>query len=385
MKTVYLDNGATTMPGQKAAEAMDEANKNFWANPSSIHHEGIKAKEILDSARKTIANSISAKEDEIIFTAGGSEANNLAIKGYCLANKAKGNHIITTKIEHECVLQSCVWLESQGFQTTHLEVNEEGFIDLNELKSAITPKTILASIIHGNNEIGTIQNLEEIRKICKEKGIILHTDACQSYTKTKLSAQMADMITINSHKIHGPKGAGALYVKKGIKLIPMTHGGGHENNLRSGTQNVPAISGFAKAVEIANESHVQKMQALRDYFIKEALKIEDSKLNGPKGNSRLCNNVNISFAAIEGESLLAALDLDGICCSTGSACASRDLDPSHVIMAISNNDAERAHGSLRFTLSRFSTKEEVDFTLQKLAAAVEKLRKISPLKKENKN
>ncbi len=380
MKTIYFDNGATTMPDPIVLERMRQIDLSFYANASSIHHAGVDANKILEESRKIIADSIDSKPDEIIFTSGGTESNNLAIKGFAFANRSSKNHIITTKVEHDCILNSCKWLSTQGFEITYLDVDEQGFVNPNDLKNAIKNTTFLVSIIHANNEIGTIQNLGLLYKICNEKSVTFHTDACQSYTKTALSSKFADMITINSHKIHGPKGIGALYVKKSVRLQTQMHGGGHERGLRSGTQNVCAIVGFAKAVQLASsKSHIAKMKEQRDYFISKVLKIEGTKLNGPIGDNRLCNNINISFKSIEGESLLAMLDLDGICTSTGSACASKSLDASHVIMAISNNDSERAHGSIRFTLSRFNTYEEIDFTMQKLEEAVKKLRKISPI------
>ena len=382
MKTIYLDNGATTKICPAAEAAIKEANEKFFANPASIHHAGIEASKRLERARKTIANTLGASPEEIIFTSGGTESNNLAIKGLSFQNPSK-KHIIASKIEHDCVLNSCKWLEERGYEITFLDVDKEGFVNLQQLQNAIRPDTLLVSIIHGNNEIGTLQNLQKIYEICKKKKAIFHTDACQSFTKAPLSAKMADMITINAHKMHGPKGIGALYIRKGIQLTPLAHGGGHQQGIRSGTQNVAAAAGFEAAIKEAQKQkkQIKNMQNLRDYFIKSALKIPNSTLNGAEGNSRLANNINISFAGVEGESVAALLDMEGICCSTGSACASKSLDPSHVIMAISNNSHERAHGSIRFTLSASNTKKEIDFTLRALAQAVKKLRKISPLKR----
>jgi cysteine desulfurase len=408
-KTIYLDNGATTKVDPEVVRVMNKFYLETYGNASSIHRLGQKARMAVNEARHAIAKSIGAKDEEIIFTSGGTESNNLAIKGIAFANKPKGNHFITTKIEHDCVLNSCRWLEKQGFKITYLEVDKEGFVDPEDLEKAIRKDTILVSVIHGNNEIGTIQDLEALYKICKEKGVYFHTDACQSYTKTRLSIKNADLITLNAHKIHGPKGVGVLYIKKGIKITPLLHGGGHEFKLRSGTENVPEIVGFAKAAQLAMKADNKKIARLRDYFIEEALKIPDVILNGPKGagtkgikdsrgfgnfvskqskisgtteggDKRLCNNVNLSFRYIEGESIGAALDAKGICTSTGSACSSKTLEPSHVLMALENNP-ERAHGSLRITLSRFTTKEELDFTLEELKKAVKKLRRISPLTK----
>jgi len=379
MKTIYLDNGATTKLDPQVVEAMNKYHLEAYGNASSSHHKGQEAKMALNDARHIIAKSIQAKDEEIIFTSGGTESNNFAVKGIASANKDKGKHIITTKIEHDCVLNSCKWLEKQGYQITYLDVDKEGFVNPEDLEKAITDKTILVSIIHGNNEIGTIQDLKRLYEICKKHNVYFHTDACQSYTKTELSAKNADLITLNAHKIHGPKGVGALFIKKGTKITPLAHGGGHEFNLRSGTENIPGIIGFAKSVQLAKKEHIKKMTELRDYFMEEVLKIEDTILNGPKEN-RLCNNINVSFRYVEGESIGAYLDSKGICTSTGSACSSRSLEPSHVIMALENN-SERAHGSLRFTISRFTTKEELDFALQELKKTIQKLRKISPLTK----
>ncbi len=376
MKTIYLDNGATTKLDPEVAEAM---NKSPYGNASSMHHKGQEAKRTLEEARHTIAKSIKAKDKEIIFTSGGTESNNLALKGIAFANKNKGRHIITTKIEHDCILNSCKFLEEDGFKVTYLNVDNEGYIKLKELEDAITKETILVSIIHGNNEIGTIQDLKSIYNICKKHNVLFHTDACQSYTKTELSTKNADLITLNAHKIHGPKGTGALFIKSGIKIKTILHGGGQEKNLRGGTENIPNIIGFAKAVKQAKSSDIKKMQNLRDYFIEKLLEIPDTKLNGPK-TSRLCNNINISFRYIEGESIGSYLDSKKICTSTGSACSSHTLEPSHVIMALEPN-SERAHGSIRFSISRYTTKEELDFTIKQIKTTVEKLRKISPLTK----
>lgn len=312
------------------------------------------------------------------------------IKGLAFAYPAK-KHIITTKIEHDCILNACKWLEklNQGYKIIYLDVNNEGFIDINELKNLINENTLLVSVIHGNNEIGTIQDLSEISQICHSKGAFFHSDACQSYTKTFIDVkkQGIDLLTLNSHKIHGPKGVGALYIKSGIKIVPLFHGGGQEFNKRSSTENIPGIVGFSKAVSIAILSGSKKnndMIKLRDYMIKRLLEIHESKLNGSKGNKRLCNNVNISFSKVEGESIAAMLNLKGICVSTGSACSSKSLDPSHVIMALENNP-ERAHGSIRYSISKYTKKSEIDYVVNETKAAIEQLRKISPLTKKLNN
>ncbi|MBD3209742.1 cysteine desulfurase [Candidatus Woesearchaeota archaeon] len=379
MKTIYLDNSATTKVDPEVMDVMDYYHGQTYGNASSIHHEGKNAKKALGEARSIIANSLGANDDEIIFTSGGTEANNLAIKGMMYANEDKGRHLITTKIEHDCVLNSGKALEAEGFDVTYLDVDSEGFVSPEALEKNLREDTVLVSIIHANNEIGTIQDIQRLSNICKQHDVLFHTDACQSYTKTPITTEMADLITINAHKLHGPKGVGALYVKQGTAIKPLLDGGGHERKRRSGTENVPGIVGFAKAVELGmDEAHVNKMQALRDYLIDEILKIPHTRLNGPRGEQRLCNNANISFRFIEGESIIMNLDTQGICTSTGSACSSQTLEPSHVLMAI-EDDPERAHGSVRFTISRYTTKEELDRTLTALKATVDKLRRISPL------
>ena len=382
MKRIYLDSGATTQTDEEVVRAMLPYFSDKYGNASSTHKVGQIAKQALYSARQVIAKSIGAKHKEIIFTSGGTESNNLAIKGAAFANKDKGNHIITTKIEHDCVLNACKWLETQGFKITYLDVDSEGFVRPADLEKAITSKTILVSIIHGNNEIGTIQDLETLGKICKKHKVYFHTDACQSYTKTELDArkQNLDLITINSHKIHGPKGVGALYVRTGTKITPLLHGGGHEDGLRAGTENIPGIVGFAKAVELAKPKHVAQMTKLRDKLIKAVLQIPDVHLNGSKGEKRLANNTNFVFKYIEGEAIGGYLDGYGISASTGSACSNLDLKASHVLKAIGVKP-EDANGSLRLTLSRYTTEEEIDKVIEVLPKVVKRLRKMSPLVK----
>ncbi|MBW3014733.1 cysteine desulfurase, partial [Candidatus Woesearchaeota archaeon] len=312
---------------------------------------------------------------------GGSESNNLAIKGVLLLDKKK-NHIVTTKIEHPAVLRTCQTLEEDGFSFTYLNVDKDGLIDPKELEKAITSKTALVSIMHANNEIGVVQELKKIVEICKKKKVLFHTDAVQSFTKVDLDVKEipVDLVSISAHKIHGPKGVGALFIRKGVELKKQNQGGHQEFDLRAGTENIPGIVGFAKAVELANDKHVAQMEKLRDYFISKVLKeIPDTFLNGSL-KKRLCNNINISFRFIEGEGLLLHLDANGIAVSTGSACTSQSLEPSHVLLAIGLKH-EDAHGAIRFTLSRFTTKDELDYTLRKLKEAVENLRKISPLVK----
>ncbi len=384
MKIIYLDNAATTRMDDSVIKEVNKYFSEKYGNPSSSHLMGKEAKRAISEAREIIANSIGAKEDEIFFTSGGTEANNWALKGLFFAHPEK-NHIITTKIEHDCILETCRWLKSQGAKITYLNVDSDGFINSKDLEKAITPKTLLFSVIHGNNEIGTIQNLEELGNICKSKGVYLHTDACQSYTKTLLNVkkQNIDLITLNAHKIHGPKGVGALYVRKGIKIAPLLNGGGQENFFRSGTENVPGIMGFAKSVKVASSSDFKRMFKLRDKFINDLLKIPNTKLNGSVGEKRLCNNINICFSNIDAEALGDYLVSYGICSSIGSACSSNTLEGmhkrSHVLEAIGLKDMEMK-SSVRFSISKYTTEEELNFASKIIANVVEKLRKISPLK-----
>ncbi|NQV09058.1 IscS subfamily cysteine desulfurase [Candidatus Woesearchaeota archaeon] len=378
MKEVYLDNGATTMVDPKVLKAMIPYFSESYGNAYSIHNFGLDAKSALEDAREIIAKLINADPEEIVFTSGGTESNNLAIKGIAFENKDK-NHIITTKVEHKCVMESCKWLEKQGFKVTYLDVDKDGFVDPKDLEKAITDKTALVSIIHGNNEIGGIMDLEPLGKICKKHGVYFHTDACQSFTKTELDVKKfnLDLVTLNAHKIHGPKGVGALFVKKDTNIKQWQSGGLHEHGLRAGTENIHGIVGFGEAAKLANENHVKHMEKLRDKLIDGVLKIPDTKLNGPK-HKRLCNNANFSFKSIEGEALGGYLDQEGIASSTGSACSSGTLEPSYVLTAI-GLDHEGANGSQRFTLSRFTTEDEIDHVLKVLPNIVKRLREISPL------
>lgn len=381
VQKVYLDNGATTRIDENAFKKMVPYYEINYGNPSSLHSFGADANDAVTNSRKIIANTINANESEIIFTSGGTEANNLALKG--IAFYKKKGHIITTKIEHDCILNACKWLESQGFSATYLDVDTNGFINLKKLKDSIRPDTFLVSIIHGNNEIGTIQDLGKIGKICREHNILFHSDACQSYTKVPIDVKSMniDLLTINSHKIHGPKGVGALYIKDGIDITSLFHGGGHEFKHRAGTENVPGVVGFAAAAEIGIsdlEKNAIQMKELRDYLLEELLKIPNTILNGPNDDRRLCNNANVTFLYVEGEAMLMHLDLLGVCVSTGSACSSKSLRPSHVLTALGRS-AEEAHGSLRFTLSKYTTKSEIDYAIEKTKQVVENLRMISPL------
>lgn len=381
MEKVYLDNAATTKVDEKVLKAMLPYFDEKYANASSVHSFGQEAKEALEKSRKIIAKEIGANSREIIFTSGGTESNNFALKGLFFSNYPNKDHIITTKIEHDCILNTCKWLEKKGAKVTYLDVDKDGFVNPNDVEKAINNKTIIVSVIHANNEIGTIQDLESIGKICRKKGVLFHTDACQSFTKVLIDVkkQNLDLVTMNSHKIHGPKGVGALYIKDGIEITPLLHGGGHENKLRSGTENVSGIVGFAKAVEVADKKDARRMFELRDFFIDGLLKIPNVRLNGPKGEKRLCNNINVSFNNIEGEAIGGYLENEGIYSSTGSACASHSLESSHVLKAIGISPVQ-INSSIRFSISKYTTKEDLNYVLEKLFKIVEKLRKISPIK-----
>jgi len=382
-KIIYLDNGASTKTDPRVVEEMLPYFTELYGNPSSIYSFSEKPKEAIAKARKIIASRINANPEEIIFTSGGSEADNLALRGtaYAVRKNNNKNHIITSKIEHPAILNTCKALEKDGFKMTYLDVDSEGFIDLKELESAINENTFLVSIMLANNEIGTIQDIEAIGQICKDKGVLFHTDAVQGFTKIDIDVRKMniDLMSLASHKIHGPKGVGALYIKKGIDMTNLITGGHQEKDIRAGTENVPGIVGFGKAVELALENYVSYMAGLRDKMaadIKES--IPDIKLNGPKGNKRLCNNVNFAFKYIEGEGILLHLDEKGICVSTASACSSQSLRPSHVLLAIGLKP-ETAHGCIRFTLSRFTTEEEINYTIRVLKDIIKQLRDMSPL------
>jgi cysteine desulfurase len=382
MKEIYLDNAATTKIDPKVLKAMLPYFDQKYGNASSTHTKGREAKNAMEDARRVIAKSIGAASEEIIFTSGGTESNNFALKSIAFTNRDKGNHIIITKIEHDCVLNTCKWLATQGFEVTYLDVDKEGFVKPEDLEKAITPKTILVSIIHGNNEIGTIQDLKTLGEICKKHNVYFHTDACQSYAKAEIDVkkQNLSLVTLNAHKIHGPKGVGALYIRKGTNIKAWQHGGGHERNLRSGTENIPGVVGFAEAFKQADSNkHIKYMTRLRDMIIEGIEKsIPESRLNGPRGEKRLCNNINFIFSRIEGEAIGGYLDLKGISSSTGSACSSHSLEPSHVLQAIGLSKAD-ANGSLRLSISRFTTEEEVNYLLEVLPPIIKKLRMISPL------
>ncbi len=378
---VYLDNASTTKVDPKVTKAMLPYFSEKFGNASSLHRSGREAKKALEHSRGTIAKKINAEPSEIIFTSGGTESDNLALRGAAYANKHLGKHIITTKIEHPAVLNTCNSLIGEGFEVTYLDVDKEGFVDLDKLKKSIKKETILVSIIHGNSEIGTIQDIKKIGEICRKKRTLFHTDVVQSFTKVPIDVRKMriDLLSISSHKIHGPKGMGALYIRKGTKIKPQSTGGPHEFKLRAGTENIPGAVGLAKAVETMEDNDIKRMRFLRDRLISGLLSIPDSVLNGPKGNKRLPNNVNVSFKGVEGESLLTYLDTKGICISTGSACSSKEEGPSHVLKAI-DVDEDCIMGSIRLTLSKFTTKEEIDYTIKSVKEVVKHLRKISAVR-----
>jgi len=384
MKTVYLDYAATTPVDPRVVRAMLPYFSRKYGNSMSLHSFGQEAYRALEKSRQTVADFIHASPEEIIFTSSATESNNLVMKGLAGVYGKKKNHIIISKIEHDCVLESARYLKSQGFAVTELSVNKEGFVNLQELERSMTDTTLIVSVIHGNNEIGTIQDIAEIGAVCKKHHVLFHTDASQSFGKVPVdvSSLPVDLLTASSHKIYGPKGVGMLYLRRGVIIDPILHGGGHEWGKRSSTANVAGIVGFAKACELCEnvmKTENNRLSTLRDMLIDGILKsIKGTHLNGPRGNKRLSNNVNISFSAVEGESLVLELDFKGIAASTGSACSSKNLIPSHVLTAIGLTHGE-AHGSLRMSVGRFTTKKDVEYTIRELKQSVSKLRNISPL------
>ncbi len=379
MDEIYLDNGATTPLDPKVEEKMKEFWLDNFGNPSSVHTIGRRARDVVEESRKTIAKSVNAKTHEIYFTSGGTESNNWVIKGIAFALRKKGKHIITTKIEHKCILESCRWLEGLGYEITYLDVDEGGFVDEEKLKEAIRRDTVLVSIIHGNNEIGTIQDIKRLGKLCRDLGVYFHTDACQSYTKVPIDVKdmCVDLMTLNAHKIHGPKGVGALYIHDGVEIHPLLHGGGQEKGKRSGTSNVPGIVGFAEAVRLGlDKRHVEYMKKLRDKLGRRLLDLEETELNGPSlenVDERLCNNLNIMFRGVDNEVLGSVLDARGVYVSAGSACSARSTKPSHVLLAIGRTEDE-ARNSIRITLSRFNTEDEIDRAGEIIEEEVRKIR-----------
>lgn len=381
---IYLDNAATTKTAPEVVEAMLPYFSEYYGNPSSIYEIAGKSKEAITRAREQIASVIHAKPEEIYFTAGGTEADNWALKAAYEAYASKGNHIITTKVEHHAILHTCEYLEKQrGARITYVDVDENGIVKLDDLQKAITPETILISVMTANNEIGTIQPVEEIGRIAREHNILFHTDAVQAFGQIPLDVDAChiDMLSSSGHKINGPKGIGFLYIRKGVKIRSFIHGGAQERKRRAGTENVPGIVGYGEAAKLAESTMMERTAReaeLRDHLIHRILtEVPHSRLNGDPVK-RLPNNCNISFEFIEGESLLIMLDMKGIAASSGSACTSGSLDPSHVLLAI-GLPHEIAHGSLRLTLGAETTREEIDYTVDQIKEIVARLRSMSPL------
>lgn len=380
---IYLDNAATTKLHPEVLEAMLPYMKDYYGNPSSVYSFAAKTKQAVEEARQIIADFIGAKASEIFFTSGGSEADNWALKGTALALRQRGQHIITTKIEHHAVLHSCEYLAKLGYEITYINVDNDGVIKMDELKQAIRPSTTLISVMTANNEIGTLQPIGEIGKLAHAHNITFHTDAVQAFAHEPLNVNElnVDMLSASGHKINGPKGIGLLYLRSGLRLEPFMHGGAQENGMRAGTHNVPGIIGLAKAVTLARQSMLnnnKRTEKLRDYLIKRVLnEIPHSRLNGHP-TSRLANNASFCFSFVEGESLLMMLDKNGICASSGSACTSGSLNPSHVLLALGLDHAT-AHGSLRLTLGNDTTQEAIDYTVDVLKDAIDQLRRMSPL------
>ena len=380
---IYVDNAATTKMNAAVAEEMIPFMTEFYGNPSSIYLEGREAKRAVEKSREQVAKAISAEPKEIYFTGSGTEADNWAVRSAASAYSKKGKHIITSSVEHHAVLHTCQDLEKQGYEVTYLPVDEYGRVSVEDLRNSIRPDTILVSIMFANNEIGTIMPVKEIGAVCRENGVLFHTDAVQAIGMCEINVEELniDMLSLTAHKFHGPKGAGALYVRQGVKLTPFITGGAQERGKRAATENVPGIVGLGKAIELAAENipeRQKKLSELRDYYIEKVLnKIPYSRLNGhPK--DRLPGNANISFQFIEGEGMLLRLDMKGISASSGSACTSGSLDPSHVLLAIGLKH-EEAHGSLRVSFDETNTKEQVDYIVDELADIIELLRNMSPL------
>ena len=382
-KLLYLDNAATTKTAPEVVQAMLPYFTELYGNPSSVYSFAAKNKTAVMKQKEIIAEAIGAKENEIYFTAGGTEADNWALKATAEAYESKGRHIITSKMEHHAVLHTCEYLEKKGFEVTYLDVDEFGMVRLDELEKAIRPDTILISIMYANNEIGTVQPIKEIGKIAKDHGVLFHTDAVQAFGHMPIDVNEChiDMLSASAHKLNGPKGIGCLYIRTGVKIRSFIHGGAQERRRRAGTENVPGIIGFGAAVERAMktlEERTEKERMLRDYLIEKIEKeIPYCRLNGHR-TERLSNNVNFSFQFIEGESLLIMLDMKGICASSGSACTSGSLDPSHVLLAI-GLPHEIAHGSLRISLNEEFETEDMDYVVETLSEIVANLRKMSPL------
>ncbi len=383
MKRVYMDHAATTPVRKEVLKEMLPYFSKKYGNASSLHSFGKEAREAVENARKKIAKIINADPEEIIFTSGGTESDNLAIKGAVKANPSK-NMVIMTKIEHDAVLNTGKELEKSGMKVKYLNVSSEGIVNVKYLENEITANTLLVSVMHANNEIGTIQPISEIGEICRQKGVLFHTDAVQTFCKERIDVKKMniDLLSASAHKIYGPKGIGFLYVKKETKLKPLFSGGGHEFGIRSGTENLPGIIGFAKAAELAAKemnSENKRLAKLRDMLISSLLKVEETKLNG-SAVKRLANNVNISFYGIEGEGIILNLNSKGIAASTGSACSSKSLEPSHVLLALGMSHLE-AHGSVRLTLGKSTTEKEIKYVSSVIPKVIKNLRRISPFSK----
>jgi len=385
MKRIYLDHAATTPTHPEVVKAMLPYFADTFGNPSSIYSYGQEAKGAIEEARDKVAVLVGARSEEVVFTGGGTEADNFAIKGVAYANEPKGNHIITSSIEHHAVVETCKFLEKRGFRVTYLPVDGYGLVDPDDIRRSITDKTILISVMHANNEMGTIEPIAEIGRIAKEAGVYFHTDAVQTvgHIPVDVNELGVDLLSMSAHKLYGPKGVGALYIRKGTKLIPFMHGGEQERRRRGGTENVPGIVGFGKTAELAQQEMGEEAERLihfRDQLINDLLeRIDHTHLNGHP-LKRLPNNVNVSVDFVEGESMLLNLDLEGICASTGSACSSSSLEASHVLLAM-GLPHEQAHGSLRFTLGKWTTEEEIGRVLEVLPRVVANLRAMSPLLK----
>jgi cysteine desulfurase len=382
VKRVYVDYAATTPLDPRILEAMTPYFRDFYGNASSTHTVGQEAKKAMENSRATVARFMGAKAEELIFTGSATESNNFVIKGHALALGKRKAHIAVSTVEHDCVLNSAKWLKMNGFNITFIPVDRYGFVLVDKLVEALKNGLTLVSIIHGNNEIGTINPLKEIGKLCHEQNALFHSDAAQSFGKVPIDVEEMniDLLTVNAHKLYGPKGVGALYIRKGVKLEPLIHGGGQEFGLRSSTENVPGIVGFAKAVELRSvemESDAVNLIRMRDRLINSVLKIDEAYLNGHP-TKRLPNNTNFRFAYIDGEGLVMGLDFQGVFASSGSACSSHSAEPSHVLMAI-GLDAVEARGSLRISLGKYNTDEDINYILEVLPQLVESLRKISPL------
>lgn len=383
-KVVYMDYSATTYTKDEVLKEMLPYFTEHFGNPSSTYGLARETTKAIDTARERVAKALNCDRSEVYFTGGGSEADNWALKGVAFANASKGKHIITTRIEHHAILHTCEYLQKLGFEITYLNVNEEGFIDLEELKRAIRKDTILVSVMFANNEIGTIEPIKEIGKICKENGVLFHTDAVQAigHVEIDVKEMNIDLLSLAAHKFYGPKGIGALYIRRGVRIDNLIHGGAQERNRRAGTENIASIVGLGKAIEMATtdiEGKSKRLKALRDKLIDGLLeKVPYTRLNGPRNEGRLNNNVNICFNFIEGEGILLWLDEAGICASSGSACTSGSLDPSHVLLSI-GLPHEVAHGSLRLTIGDGTTEEEVDYVLEQIPPIIERLRSMSPL------